>query len=109
MSRRLGILISGRGSNFRAIADAIREGRLDAEIAVVISNRPEAPGLEIARERGLNAVSLPSKGIDREIYDRQLSAELNRNRMDLVVLAGYLRLLSGHFIREFAGRILNIH
>jgi phosphoribosylglycinamide formyltransferase 1 len=109
MSGRLGILISGRGSNFLAIGDAIAARRLEAEIAVVISNRADAPGLDLARERGLNALALPSKGLDREIYDRQLIDELRRNRVDLVCLAGYMRILSGHFIREFPMRILNIH
>jgi phosphoribosylglycinamide formyltransferase-1 len=109
MSGRLGILISGRGSNFLAIADAIANGRLEAEIAVVISNRSDAPGLDLARERGLNAVALPSKGLDREVYDRQLIDELGRHRVDLVCLAGFMRILSGHFIREFPRRILNIH
>ena len=106
---RLGILLSGRGSNFVAIANSIAEGRLDAEIGVVISNRPDAPGITIAVERGLNAVVLPSLGLDREVYDRQLIQELRRNEVDLVCLAGYMRLLSGHFIREFSMRILNIH
>lgn len=109
MSGRLGILISGRGSNFLAIADAIAHDRLDAEIAVVISNRPEAPGIELARQRGLHAITLPSKSLDREAYDRQLIDELRRRRVDLVCLAGYMRILSGHFIREFHQRILNIH
>src|SRR5437773_11484706 len=99
--RRLGILLSGRGSNFEAIADQVAAGRLDAEIAVVISNRAEARGLEGARQRGLTTVCLPSKGLDREIYDRQLVAELNRNQVELVCLAGFMRLLSAHFIREF--------
>jgi len=107
--RRLGILLSGRGSNFEAIADSISRGRLDAEIAVVISNRAEARGLEIAVQRGLNAVCLASKGLDREVYDRQLTAELGKNRVELVCLAGFMRLLSAHFIREFPERILNIH
>jgi phosphoribosylglycinamide formyltransferase-1 len=107
--RRLGVLLSGRGSNFEAIARSIRQSRLDAEIAVVIANRPEAPGLELARSLGLNAVCLPSKGIDREAFDRQLIAELRRNSVELVILAGYMRLLSGVFIREFPERILNIH
>jgi phosphoribosylglycinamide formyltransferase-1 len=106
---RLGILLSGRGSNFLAIADAVNGGKLDAEIAVVISNRPEAPGIEAARSGGLHAVVLPSRGLDREIYDRQLIAELEKSRVDLVCLAGYMRLLSGHFIRSFPMRILNIH
>ena len=109
MKKRLGILLSGRGSNFLAIADAIAAGKLDAEIAVVISNRAEAPGIEAARARGLNAAVLPSRGLDREVYDRQLVAELEKNRADLVCLAGYMRLLSGHFIRSFPMRILNIH
>jgi phosphoribosylglycinamide formyltransferase-1 len=107
--KRLGILVSGRGSNFCAIHDAIVAGRLDAEIAVVLSNRPEAPGLAVAKERGLEAVALASKGLDREIYDRALISELRDRRVDLVCLAGYMRILSGHFIREFPLRILNIH
>ena len=89
--KRLGILISGRGSNFEAIADNIAAGELDASIAVVIGNRPEARGLEIARQRGLNAVCIPSKGLDREIYDRMLLEELSRHSVDLVCLAGYMR------------------
>src|SRR3954471_15845837 len=109
MTKRLGILISGRGSNFLAIADAIAGHRLDAEIAVVISNHPEAPGLAAAHQRGLLAAALPSKGLDRETYDRQLIAELQKHRVDLVCLAGYMRILSGHFIREYAQRIVNIH
>jgi phosphoribosylglycinamide formyltransferase-1 len=107
--RRLGILISGRGSNFQAIADAIQDGRLDAEIAVVISNRESAVGLQIARDRGIHAVSLPSRGLDRTVYDRFLVEELQRNAVDLVCLAGYLRLLSAEFIQSFADRIVNIH
>jgi phosphoribosylglycinamide formyltransferase 1 len=106
---RLGVLLSGRGSNFLAIADSISQWRLDAEIAVVISNRVDAPGIAAARERGLNAQVLASKGLDREIYDRQLIAELRQNDVDLVCLAGYMRLLSGHFIHEFAMKIVNIH
>ena len=107
--KRLGILISGRGSNFEAIADNVAAGALDAEIAVVISNRAEARGLESARLRGLNAVCLPSKGQDREVYDRMLVAELHRHHVDLVCLAGFMRLLSAGFVREFPDRILNIH
>ena len=107
--KRLGILLSGRGSNFAAIADSVAAGRIEAEIAVVISNRPEAPGLEIARGRGLNAMALPSKGLDREVYDRHVIAELHKFNVDLVCLAGYMRILSGHFIREFPQRVLNIH
>jgi phosphoribosylglycinamide formyltransferase-1 len=107
--KRLGILISGRGSNFEAIAGNIERGSLDAEIAVVVSNRAEAPGLEIARRRGLNAVCLPSRGLDREIYDRSVLQELEKYQVDLVCLAGYMRLLSAAFIRPFPNRILNIH
>jgi phosphoribosylglycinamide formyltransferase 1 len=106
---RLGILLSGRGSNFEAIAFNITAGRLDARIAVVISNRPDARGLEKARARGLPAVCIPSKGVAREEYDRQLVAELKARDVDLVCLAGYMRLLSPAFIREFPMRVLNIH
>jgi len=107
--RRLGILLSGRGSNFEAIADSVAAGRLDAEIAIVISNRPEARGLEIARERGLPAVCIPSKGVPREDYDRQLIAELKSRGVELICLAGFMRLLTAEFCREFPMRILNIH
>ena len=106
---RLGILISGRGSNFEAIADNVAAGTIDAEIAVVISNRAEARGLEAARQRGLNAVVIPSKGLDREVYDRMLLEELRRHRVDLVCLAGFMRLLSTGFVRAFPNRVLNIH
>jgi phosphoribosylglycinamide formyltransferase-1 len=109
MKNRLGVLISGRGSNLVAIADAIAAGRLEAEIAVVLSNNPEAPGIALARERGLNVEVLASKGLDREIYDRQLIAELRQHDAGLVCLAGFMRILSGYFIREFPMRILNIH
>lgn len=106
---RLGILISGRGSNFEAIADNVAAGTIAAEIAVVISNRAEARGLEAARQRGLNAVTIPSKGLDREVYDRMVLEELHQHRVDLVCLAGFMRLLSATFIRAFPNRILNIH
>jgi phosphoribosylglycinamide formyltransferase 1 len=107
--KRLGILLSGRGSNFEAIADQVSQGRIDARIGVVIGNRPEARGLARARERGLNAVTIPSKGLDREVYDRMLIEELQRNAVDLVCLAGFMRLLSASFVRAFPERILNIH
>lgn len=107
--KRLGILISGRGSNFEAIADQVAAGKIPAEIAVVLSNRPDARGLEIARQRGLEAVCIPSRGLDREVYDRMLLEELRRRQIDLVCLAGFMRLLSAGFIREFPNRILNIH
>ncbi|MEO7652421.1 MAG: phosphoribosylglycinamide formyltransferase, partial [Bryobacteraceae bacterium] len=107
--KRLAILVSGRGSNFEAIADSIAAGRLDAEIGVVVSNRPDSRGLELARERGLNAVCLPSKNLDREIYDRQLCDEIRIHNVDLVCLAGFLRVLSAYFVRQFPQRIVNIH
>jgi phosphoribosylglycinamide formyltransferase-1 len=107
--KRLGILLSGRGSNFIAIADSISAGRLDAEIAIVISNRVDAPGITAARQRGFNVVLLPSRGIDREQYDVQLAAELDQASVDLICLAGYMRLLSASFIRRYPLRILNIH
>lgn len=109
MKKRIGILLSGRGSNFEAIARNVASGVIDAEIAVVISNRPEARGLETARQLGLTAVSLPSKGLDREVYDRMVVAELQKHQVDLVCLAGYMRLLSAYFVREYPMRILNIH
>jgi phosphoribosylglycinamide formyltransferase-1 len=107
--KKLGILLSGRGSNFEAIARNVSSGNIDAEISVVISNRPAARGLEIAQQLGLNAVCLPSKGIDRETYDATVAAALKDHAVDLVCLAGYMRLLSPAFIREFPMRILNIH
>ena len=106
---RLGILLSGRGSNFEAIADSIEAGRLDAEIAVVISNSHRAKGLERARRRGLQAVCIPSKAMEREAYDRLVVAELRKAQVDLVCLAGFMRLLSAYFVEEFPQRILNIH
>ena len=107
--KRLGILFSGRGSNFEAIADNVAARRIDAEIAIAISNRPEARGLEVARQRGVPAVCLPSKGLDRNIYDAMLAEELKKHAVDVVCLAGYMRLLSAGFIREFPGRVVNIH
>jgi phosphoribosylglycinamide formyltransferase-1 len=107
--KRLGILLSGRGSNFEAIADNVAAGKIAAEIAIVISNRPGARGLEVAQQRGLPAVCIPSKGLDRNIYDAMLAEELKKHAVDLVCLAGYMRLLSAGFIREFPGRVLNIH
>jgi phosphoribosylglycinamide formyltransferase 1 len=107
--KKIGILLSGRGSNFEAIADSIQTGRLKAEIAVVISNRPDAPGLEAARRRGLNAKLIPSKGRVREEHDAEVVAALREAQVDLVCLAGYMRLLSADFIRAFSNRIINIH
>ena len=107
--KRLGILLSGRGSNFEAIADSIDAGKLDAEIAIVISNRVSARGLEIARSRGLQALAIPSQGVDRETYDGMLIDALRRHQVDLVCLAGFMRLLSARFVQAFPSRILNIH
>jgi phosphoribosylglycinamide formyltransferase-1 len=106
---RLGILISGRGSNFEAIANAIARHKLEAEIAVVISNRASAPGLEAARERGIPLRVIPSAGLNREAWDRLAVEELQTHGAELVCLAGFMRLLSAGFIRAFPGRILNIH
>ncbi len=104
MRRRLGILLSGRGSNFIAIADAIAGGRLKAEIAVVLSNRPEAPGLALARERGIPAFAVSGPNRDQLIIDH-----LQKHEVDLVCLAGYMRMLSAPVIAHFRNRIVNIH
>jgi phosphoribosylglycinamide formyltransferase-1 len=107
---RLGILLSGRGSNFVAIANAIDAGRIpQAQIAVVISNRADAAGIAVARERGLKALVVPSKGRAREEQEREVVAALEAERVDLICLAGYMRLLSAWFVQQFPGRILNIH
>lgn len=106
---RLGVLLSGRGSNFEAIANSIDRGDLAAEIAVVISNKSDAAGLMSAQRRGLTAVNLPSKGVAREAYDELLIGTLREHRAEWVVLAGYLRLLTPEFIRAFPQRIVNIH
>lgn len=106
---RLGILISGRGSNFEAIADSIEKGDLDAEIAIVISNNPKAQGLTRAQERGLNAVCVRSRAMEREAYDRLVVEKLREANVDLVCLAGFMRLLSSYFVNEYPQRILNIH
>jgi len=109
-ARNIGILLSGRGSNFVAIADNIDAGRIPgARIAVVISNRPDAPGIEIARQRGLDARVVPSKGKQREEHDREVVAVLKEKKVELVCLAGYMRLLSAWFVQQFPNRILNIH
>src|SRR6266567_1920320 len=106
----LGILLSGRGSNFVAIADSIDAGRIpDARIGIVISNTADAPGIATARQRGLNALVIPSKGKPREEHDREVVAALQQHGVDLVCLAGYMRLLSPWFVQQFPRRILNIH
>jgi phosphoribosylglycinamide formyltransferase 1 len=107
--KNLGILLSGRGSNFEAIADNIAAGKIDAQIVVVISNRADAPGIESARRRGLNALVIPSKGKRREEHDREVVAALCEYKVELVCLAGYMRLLSPWFVQQFPNRILNIH
>jgi phosphoribosylglycinamide formyltransferase 1 len=107
--KKLGILLSGRGTNFAAIAESIKQGRINAEIAIVISNRAEAPGIEHARKLGLDARVLISKGRQREEHDADVVAALNEKQVDLVCMAGYMRLLSPLFIRSFPNRIVNIH
>src|SRR5260370_16805648 len=106
----LGILLSGRGSNFVAIADSIEAGRIpDARIAVVIAKKADAPGIATARQRGLNAVVIPSKDRLREEHDREVVAALKQHGVDLICLAGYMRLLSAWFVQQFPRKILNIH
>jgi len=106
----LGILLSGRGSNFVAIADAIEAGKIpDAHIAVVISNLADAPGLDAARQRGLTAVAIEARGRKRTEHDQEIVATLQSHKVELVCLAGYMRLLSPGFVHAFPGRILNIH
>lgn len=108
--KRLGILLSGRGTNFAAIADSVAAGRIHgAEIGVVISNQPAAPGLEVAKRLGLKTVVVPSQGKTREQHDREVAAALREHRVDLICLAGYMRLLSPWFIQQFPQKILNIH
>ena len=108
--KNLGILLSGRGSNFLAIADNLAAGKIPgAQISVVISNRADAPGIEAARQRHLNALVIPSKGKPREQHDHEVVAALKSANVDLVVLAGYMRLLSPWFVQQFPQRIINIH
>ncbi len=108
--KRIGVLLSGRGSNFEALADSVAAGRIPgAEIAVVISNREGAPGIDRAAKRGIPAKVIPSRGLEREAYDKQVAAVLLEHNVDLVCLAGYMRLLSPFFVAAFRGRILNIH
>ena len=110
MKKRIGVLFSGRGSNFEALADSIASGRIpDAEIAIVISNREGAPGLDRAKSRDIATSVIPSRGLERETYDRQVVAVLHEHKVDLVCLAGYMRLLSPYFVAAFPNRILNIH
>ncbi len=106
----MAVLLSGRGSNFRAIHDAIREGRINAELALVVSNRAEAPGLQTARERGLEALFLDPKAYpSKEAYDEAIVAELRKREIDLVCLAGYMKIVTPLFCQAFRHRIMNIH
>jgi phosphoribosylglycinamide formyltransferase-1 len=108
--KSLGILLSGRGSNFIAIADSIDSDRIpDARIAVVISNKADAAGIATARQRGLHALVIPSKGKAREDHDREVVAALKKHKVDVICLAGYMRFLSPWFVQQFPRRILNIH
>jgi len=108
--KNIGILLSGRGSNFEAIANNVASGRIrDARIAVVISNQKDAAGIEIARRLGFKGVVIPSKGKEREEHDREVVSALKEHQVDLVCLAGYMRLLSPWFVQQFPRRILNIH
>ena len=106
---KLGILLSGRGSNFEAIARHVQNKTLPCEIGFVFSNKPDAPGLALARELGYPAAAIPSRGTDRAAFDREVAGLLKEHRVDLVCLAGYMRLLTGEFVRQFPERILNIH
>jgi phosphoribosylglycinamide formyltransferase-1 len=104
------VLLSGRGSNFVALAESVAAGRIpNAEIAIVVSNREGAPGIDKAKERGIATQVIPSKGLEREAYDRKVVAVLNEHNVDLICLAGYMRLLSPYFVASFPNRILNIH
>lgn len=110
MKKRIGVLLSGRGSNFEALAESVSAGRIpNAEIAIVISNQPQALGLKRAEARGIPARMIPSKGLQREVYDRQVAAVLQEHKVDLICLAGYMRLLSPYFVAAFPQKILNIH
>src|ERR1700732_5206940 len=110
MKKRIGVLLSGRGSNFVALAESAAAGRVrNAEIAVVVSNREGAPGIDKAKQRGIPTRVIPSKGLEREAFDRQVVEVLNEHQVDLICLAGYMRLLSPYFVASFPNRILNIH
>jgi len=108
--QRIGVLLSGRGSNFEALAESVAAGRIpNAEIALVVSNREGAAGIERAKSRGIETRVIPSKGLQREEHDRQVVAALQEKGVELVCLAGYMRLLSPLFVRAFPGKILNVH
>jgi phosphoribosylglycinamide formyltransferase-1 len=107
--KRVAILLSGRGSNFLALSDAIERGEIPAKIVVVISNIESAAGLQHARDRGYKALFIPSKGRDREEFDREVVAELQKERVEVICLAGFMRLLSSYFVNQYPTRIINIH
>src|SRR5260370_10591325 len=110
MKKRIGVLLSGRGSNFEALADSVEAGRIpNAEIAIGVSNREGAPGIQRAESRRIPTRVIPSKGLEGEVYDRQVAAVLDEYKVDLVCLAGYMRLLSPFFVAKYPNRILNIH
>jgi len=110
MTKRIGVLLSGRGSNFEALADSVASGKIpNAEIALVLSNREAAVGIEKAKSRTLATRVIPSKGLEREAYDRLVVAALSEAKVDLICLAGYMRLLSPYFVSAFPQKILNIH
>ena len=110
MKKRIGVLLSGRGSNFEALAGSVAAGRIpNAEIAIALSNREDARGIEKARAFGIEARVISSRGLEREAYDKLVVAALQEKRVDLVCLAGYMRLLSPQFVAAFRNRILNIH
>jgi phosphoribosylglycinamide formyltransferase-1 len=110
MKKHIGVLLSGRGSNFDALAASVAAGRIpNADISIVVSNQDTAPGIEKARARGIDARVIPSKGLEREAYDRLVGRLFEEKKVDLVCLAGYMRLLSPYFVAAFPQRILNIH
>jgi phosphoribosylglycinamide formyltransferase 1 len=110
MENRIGVLLSGRGSNFEALADAVASGRIpDTQVAIAIANREDTQGIERAKARGIASLVIPSRGLEREAYDRQVATALREAKVDLVCLAGYMRLLSPYFVECFPQRILNIH
>jgi phosphoribosylglycinamide formyltransferase-1 len=103
------VLLSGRGSNFAALADACARGEVPAEIVLVVSNRGDAPGLELARERGIAAVAIAGKGLSREEHEARVAAAVEGAGAEWICLAGYMRLLSPGFVSRFPSRIVNIH
>ncbi len=107
--KNVAILLSGRGSNFLALSDAIEAGQIPARIVLVVSNKPDAPGLKQARKRNYEAIGVPSAGLEREAYDRQVVEELKARQVDVICLAGFMRLLSSWFVQQYPRQILNIH